>query len=182
MNVTEFYKYINQLPDKFDNRDMEEYLLALYKLIENNKTEELTYNLILNLISKAFTSEPVEFNNEWLDYISPPDEDRMRKNFTNPQICKQNNQSNISELLPYDYTIEVLKFQIAELHKMKGKQLENEWRYMGIKSETGNYWYNFDPFANLECGTIGMKECDTDFSSLDWSFFGELLEYGRVFE
>jgi hypothetical protein len=28
---------------------------------------------------------------------------------------------------------------------MKGKQLEDEWKYYGIDSETGNRWYNFDP-------------------------------------
>ncbi len=182
MNVTEFYTHITKLSDKFENRDLEEYLLALYKLIENKRTEELTYNSIFDIISEAFTSESAPFNNDWLDCNSSPDGNRMSKKFTNPEIREQIDKSNTSGLSPYDFTIEVLKFQIAELHKMRGKQLENEYRYFGVQSETGNYWYNFDPFANLECGARCMEDNDTDFSSPDWSFFGELLENGRIYE
>ncbi len=36
-----------------------------------------------------------------------------------------------------DYTVAVLQFQIAELHKIKGKQLVDEGRFFGIDSEIG---------------------------------------------
>ncbi len=182
MNVAEFYKHITKFSDKFENRDLEEYLLALFKLIENRRTEELTYNLILEILSEAFTSEPADFNNNWLDCNSAPDENRMSKKFTNPEIIEQIDKSNTSDLSAYDFTIEVLKFQIAELHKMRGKQLDNEYRFFGIQSETGNSWYNFDPFVNLECGARCMEDNDANFTSLDWSFIGELLENGRIYE
>jgi len=65
---------------------------------------------------------------------------------------------------------------------MKGKQLENKYRYFGIQSETGNYWYNFDPFGNLECGARCMEDNETNFDDLNWSFIGELLENGRIYE
>ncbi len=182
MNATEFYNEIVKLEDSCKNRDFEEYLLALYKIIEKNKSSKLTYDLVLKMLKEAFTAIPAEFNNKWLNCIAAPDENRISKKFTNPDISDAIDKSNTSNLSPYNFTIEVLKFQIAELHKMRDKQLEDEYRYLGIKSETGKYWYNFDPLGSLECGARCMEDNDTEFNSLDWSFIGELLENGRIYE
>jgi hypothetical protein len=85
-----------------------------------------------------------------------------------------------------DYAIAVIGFQIAELHRMAGKQLENEDRYFDIDSETGNRWYNFDPHTNLECGARGLGFAGTDEEDeapetvdYSWRLPGELLETGR---
>jgi hypothetical protein len=182
MNITEFCNHIDRLPENNESRDLEEYLLALLKQIELNKTEELTYDLVLELINRAFTSEPAAFKDEWLSCNIAPDENRISRKFTNPEVSEFIDKANTSDLTPYNFTIEVLKFQIAELHKMRGKQLENEYRFLGIQSETGSYWYNFDPFVNLECGARCMEDNEMDLSALDWSFFGELLENGRIYE
>ncbi|MCF6352908.1 MAG: hypothetical protein L3J06_07845 [Cyclobacteriaceae bacterium] len=182
MNAEEFYTHLTNLSESFENRDLEEYLLALLKIVEENKSKELTYELVIEIIRNAFKSEPIEFKDEWLKYDTEPDENRISKKFTNPEINQSIDKSNSSNLDPYDFTIEVLKFQIAELHRMKGKQLENEYRYFGIQSETGNFWYNFDPFRNLECGARCMEDNESDFNKLDWSFIGELLENGRIYE
>ena len=69
---------------------------------------------------------------------------------------------------------------------MRGKQLEDKMRYFGVTSETGNLWYNFDPFTNLECGLRGTldneeEEEESDFSPT-WQYLGELLETGRIYE
>ncbi|MEZ5008487.1 MAG: hypothetical protein R2753_10105 [Chitinophagales bacterium] len=182
MNAEEFYNQITKLPYSFENRDLEEYLLALLKIVEENKSKKLNYNLVIEMIQGAFESESLKFKDEWLKYDSAPDENRMSKKITNPEISQSIDKSNASSLEPQDFTIEVLKFQIAELHRMKGKQLENEYRYFGIQSETGNSWYNFDPFTNLECGARCMEDNETDFDNLNWSFIGELLENGRIYE
>jgi len=182
MTAQTFYNHISELSDSFENRDMEEYLLALYKTIEENKEKELTYPLVIEIIKKAFLAETYSFQSDWLDYNSPPDENRMSKKFTNSEIVNSIDKSNSSNLSPYNFTMEVLKFQIAELHKMRGKQLENEMRYFGIQSESNNYWFNFDPLGNLECGARCMEDNETSFDKLDWSFIGELLENGRIYE
>ena len=182
MNAEEFYTNITSLSESFENRDLEEYLLALLKIVEKNRSKALTYELVIDMIQHAFISEPLEFKQEWLKYDTAPDENRLSKKFTNPEINQSIDKSNSSNLNPYDFTIEVLKFQIAELHRMKGKQLENEYRYFAIQSETGNYWYNFDPFGNLECGARCMEDNETDFDNLNWPFIGELLENGRIYE
>jgi hypothetical protein len=87
----------------------------------------------------------------------------------------------------YDYTIAVIKFQIAELHKMQGKQLEDEWRHFGIDSETGNRWYNFEPDSILECGMRcyldhGDDESNDEEFEVSWLTLGDLLEMGRIYE
>lgn len=68
---------------------------------------------------------------------------------------------------------------------MKGKQLEDPYRYDGIDSETGHRWYNFDPGTNLECGARCCVDAGDNKSVLDdisWNFLGDLLEMGRVYE
>lgn len=182
MNNEEFHTHITKLSDSFENRDLEEYLLALLKIVEINRSKNLTYELVIEMIQNAFESEPLQFKNEWLKYDTAPDENRISKKFTHPEISQSIDKSNTSNLDPYDFTVEVLKFQIAELHRMKGKQLDNEYRFFGIQSETGNSWYNFDPIMNLECGARCMDDNETDFDNLDWSFIGEILENGRIYE
>lgn len=83
-----------------------------------------------------------------------------------------------------DYAIAVLQFQVAELHKMKGKQLADQWRSMGIDSETGNRWYNFDPISNISCGVRWFLDAgdEDDIFDADWETLGHLLEMGRIYE
>lgn len=182
MTASEFSIEIDRLPESFENRDLEEYLLALLKVVQENKSENLTYALVIKMIKEAFASEPLVFNEAWLEINTAPDENRISKKFTNPDFASSIDKSNSSRLSPYEFTIQVLKFQIAELHKMRGKQLKDEHRYFGVRSETGNDWYNFDPFGNLECGARCMEDNEMEFEQLDWSFIGELLENGRVYE
>lgn len=181
MNAEKFYTEISKLNKTFENRNLEDYLLALYSNILEHKDKIISYELILELIKKSFTSEPYPFQDEWLKCTSSPDEDSIIRKFTNKDITISIDITNTT-LEPFDYSVEVLKFQIAELHKMKGKQLEDETKYFGITSETGNQWYNFDPFMNLECGARCMVDHKMDFEQLDWSFIGDLLENGRIYE
>lgn len=90
-----------------------------------------------------------------------------------------------SENNGFYFTVEVIQFQIAELHKMQDKQFKNEYKYFGINSETKNTWYNFDPFTNLECGINGLLQQPVDDHSeflAEWPIIGLLLEIGRAYE
>ncbi len=181
MNTEQFYEKINNFKDKFQNRDLEEYLLSLYKLVVNQRDREITLEFIIKVLGDAFTSELCEFNEEWLRCNTPPDENRLSKKFTNPNLTQKIDKSNTSDLEPFDFTIAVIKFQVAELHKMRDKQLKDEERYFGVTSETGHRWYNFDPFGNLSCGVACMQANKFEMD-LNWSIIGELLENGRIYE
>ncbi|MFA7444999.1 MAG: hypothetical protein WCY89_03570 [Flavobacteriaceae bacterium] len=170
MTTNEFYKHICNLKNKFENRDLETYLLSLLKLAEQEKNQPLTPDLLLKLIENAFISDPKEFNSEWLSITDAPESLSIDK-------------SKISDKNEIDYSISVLQFQISELHKMRGKQLDDEKRYFGIDSETGNIWYNFDPMTNLECGARCILDSDDEKEFIvTWQTLGELLEIGRVYE
>lgn len=185
MTQNEFYENICKLKGKFENRELETYLLSLLKLVEKEKNQNLTVDLLLNLLQNAFISEPEEFNPEWLNIANAPDKNIISKKFTKLDMSLSIDESSVSDEMGIDYSIAVLHFQISELHKMKGKQLDDDMRYFGIKSETGNRWYNFDPMTNLECGArcILDREDDEDTEFIvSWRTLGELLEMGRIYE
>ncbi len=182
MNSEEFYDRICSLPEICENRDLEEFLLALYQKVLRHKEKTLTYDLLLEMITESFTSEVYEFQEKWLEIVKPPNDNIMSEKITNPEISDAIHKTNTTMPGSFEFTLEVLQFQISDLHKMRGKQLEDKFRYLGIDSETGNRWYNFDPFGNLECGARCMVDNDQNLASLDWSFIGELLEMGRIYE
>jgi len=172
MTYKEFYRWINDLPSRFEYRDLETYLSTLYLQIEKQKTQELTVEKLLVLIEESFKSEAVEFNREWLEIISPPEFDI---NLLDAKLI-------LNESITF--IIDVVKFQIAELHKMKNKQLKDEQRYFGADSETEHRWYNFDPFTNLACGAawlLNLKDENQEMN-MNWQTFGILLEMGRIYE
>ena len=185
MNITDLYREISLFRNRYENRDLEEYLSALLMLVEREKSQTLTPELLLKLLQDAFTSEPAEFNSDWLQITDAPDSNIMSKKFTNPEFSSGIDKSVVSNVNGLDYTITVLHFQISELHKMRNKQLLDEYRYFGIDSETGNRWYNFDPLTNLECGAACMLDNTEDEDAsmeFTWQTLGELLEMGRVYE
>lgn len=83
------------------------------------------------------------------------------------------------------YSAEVIKFQLAELSRMRASgQLADESKFFGIVSSGGHSWYNFDPFSLLECGARGLMDHAGKDAPVrgDWEMLGELLEMGRMYE
>ncbi|WP_428070348.1 hypothetical protein [Chryseobacterium gambrini] len=72
MTYQEFDKNINL--GSLKNRDLETYLLALLKLVEDEREQILTVELLLKLLQDACTSKPKKFNVEWLKIKDEPDE------------------------------------------------------------------------------------------------------------
>ena len=83
------------------------------------------------------------------------------------------------------YSAEVIKFQLAELSRMRASgQLADESKFFGIVSSGGHGWYNFDPFSLLECGARGLMDHAGEDAPVHsgWEMLGELLEMGRTYE
>ncbi len=185
MTYKTFHEQIHDLRNHYQNRDLETYLLALLRLVKQDNAQNLNADSLLKLLQEAFGANPEAFNPGWLSIKTAPDENVMSKKFTNPEIDPPFDKSVVSNRSGIDYAIAVLQFQIAELHKMKGKQLDNDMRYFGVESETGNLWYNFDPMTNLECGASCMLNSQADEDGefkVSWQTLGELLEMGRIYE
>ena len=165
MTYDEFYNRVEQLPEEVENRDLETYLLALYGLLTECKDNPFSVILCLDLLKKAFTATPVPYDEQWGIVRKMPDE-------------KGNGMSSFA------YTQAVIVFQIAELHRMRDKELQDELRYFGITSETGYDWYNFDPITLLRCGADGLYAHNGEGVTIpdDWRFLAELLDLGRYYE
>lgn len=185
MTVKEFYQAINDLCNDSDNRDYEAFLLALLSLVEREKEQPPTAELMLRLLKEAFTAEPAEFNPEWLRMGPPDDSILYVSNVQHEEDDEEWEEPDAPEMTLHDYTVAVLQFQIGEFHSMRGKQLDNPMRGYGLSSDSGYDWYNFDPFMNLECGARclfdGSRNVDAELP-VDWSLLGELLEMGRIYE
>ena len=186
VTTLEFYEHICSFPERFENRNLESYLSALFLLVQETEDAALNVDKLLHLLETAFTSEAIAFDNKWLLIRSAPDENVMSRKFTNPEIQPPSDKSTESEYKGKEFTLAVLRFQIAELHRMRDMPHVNKSEYLGLASETGNYWYNFDPFTNLECGARCLIDSGGDGTSheliCNWETLGELLEMGRVYE
>lgn len=81
MTIHEFYHEVKQFNEKHPQRDLEEYLLALYLLVLEYKDQEASLELFGDILSKAFVSAPAALDASWLAITEAPDENRMSHKF-----------------------------------------------------------------------------------------------------
>lgn len=165
MKIKEFYDSISKFDEKYGQTwegDLEKYLRGILQSTETHLNEKPSLKLFLEIIEEAFKGNVADFKEEWMEYKNPPNEDRM------------------DEL---QYVKEVIIFQIADLRRIKD-EVEDNPKYFETTSPSGNQWYNYHPFAYLECSAAWLVDskalCDED--EADWYLFGRLLEMGRLYE
>ena len=78
MNYEEFYGAVCEMAEKFEargaaNKELDAYLLALLRLLEARGSEPFSAELMLEILSAAFESERVEFNETWLEIERAPE-------------------------------------------------------------------------------------------------------------
>jgi hypothetical protein len=165
---------------------VEEYLLALWTVINKYRSEDVTGNLLARVIVEAFDVEPAEFNERWLEY-----------NYAYSGWQKDGNQ-----YLPYKYDAaigesyfikrrlsdfellrDVILCQIADLHRMKDSSPSK--LTISYQSPTGIYWRIFPlpgVFYYLLGGITQMFELNPDgsLSESDWADLAILLQFARL--
>lgn len=138
------------------------------------------------MLAEAFVTQPAAFDQTWLRYEQPLD-----YNYQDGQYVLYEYDGYQEKIIEEDVdALQILKhtilFQIADLHRMQGDQLENEFRYLGLQSPTGNSWYNFDVFSYLSCAMHGMSDGSGDenvpFARCDWAELASILCLGRLYE
>ena len=159
---------------------LQTYLLALMAEIESNKDEELTQDLVKRImVDSLSTEQPMELNPKWLEIRSAPSfEVKYQTNATAEALDAMT--ADDFEWEKIDFSLEVLRFQVAELEKMADNQLSNPMREFGISSPTGTPWYNFTVSDNLEAGLKALIDNKGEEMEADWSIFGLWLQYGRT--
>ncbi|GAB5525533.1 MAG: hypothetical protein Roseis2KO_34050 [Roseivirga sp.] len=161
-------------------RDLKRYLLALYRNMLALKEEVLTQELLTKMLFDSFTSEAMTMDESWLGISIKPERDKMYRKAQNADDLGFFTRPEHTGWSDFEFTEEVLRFQIAELHKMEGNQLENEMKEYGVASETGTPWYNFDPISNLSSGIQQLIDQQYHVDTIDWSIVGLIFQHGRV--
>lgn len=187
-----FYERIQKLEHDMQEAtpDLEVYLRSLLGLVQKYQNQPPSLDLFYNLIDESFKAQPIEFDEQWLKISDPPIEDYELM----PSEAGEEDEVGV-ELVrrdpaggkeDFDFLVRVLTFQIAELKRMQGNQLESKYRYFGVESEKGHYWYNFEPFDNIGSGIRGyidtIKEGVRSEGKISWKSLADILELGRIYE
>lgn len=147
---------------------LEAYLRSLWLIVSQSKVEDLTIEQVVRWLEEAFTTTPPAFDDKWLNIERDYSEDLDSKDGWN----------------------NIILFQIADLRRMRDAgQLDNEYKYLGIESPTGNSWFNFDPLSYLECGIVGSmagyqeeEYAIRKIETFTWQDFIAILESGQWYE
>ena len=169
MKLPEFRQQILSLHERYPVQPtLEVYLRSLWKLLNERRNEGPSLRVFIEMLELSFTSAPAEFMEEWMSYENPADYSEMI----------------YSEDETFKFLKDTILFQIADLRRMKGKQLDNEFKEMGITSPTGYSWYNFKPTIYLECGTALIDEINEESQddAVSWIDLENILEIGRMYE
>jgi len=165
-------------------RSLEEYLRSLWVLVGRNQHQPVSHTLLGHMLAEAFVTEPAAFDPAWLQYEQPLDWSYEDGRYVLKTFVGDEERIIEDHVDEFRILIHTIEFQIADLRRMRGNQLEDMNRHMGLISPTGNDWYNFDVFTYLRCSTRGMVDNsrDTPFEGCDWVELAAILELGRLYE
>jgi len=168
VTVGDFITFLEQLADMAEgnSRTLEDYLRSVLGNTLAHRNEAPTWQLLAQVLADGLTTSPMPFDPAWLAVTNPPAAWK-------PEITMSD---------PFAVAQQMLQYQIADLHRMADAgTINHPYRYGGIDSPTGHRWFNFDPYAFLECASSGMNGGDntTDCSWLDLS---SMLWLGQNYE
>lgn len=150
----------------------EEYLRKLLGQIMLNKGIKPTSELFLQLFESALNSKPIKITNDWFDIKEPG-------LFSNMEEIEK---LNISD---YDYTLDTIKFFVADLKRMEENELKDPMRGYGITSPSGARWYNFTMCSFIEAAFALLDESsdiEMDDEELPWYYIASILIVGKIYE
>ncbi|MGH1384629.1 hypothetical protein [Kordia sp.] len=151
----------------------EEYFRKLLFQVELNAAKNVTANLLLAIFKESFTSESVQFDENWNSIEEPA-------LFTDAA-----QMSNKEEL---EFTKNTLRFFISDLRRLGDKVLKDPHRGFGLTSSSGAKWYNFDitsivygwdSFCNDSSGTSAENSNECIYS---WCDISDILVFGKGYE
>jgi hypothetical protein len=131
MTNREFYQCLGQLLQKQNNNplSLEQYLISLWSRASKYKTKPgLALDDFFKLLTDSFTPVAAQIGDRPIDEAA-------------------------NGFAGWD---SIIRRQIQDLKAMQANgELEDEQRYFGLESPSGESWYNFDPCGYLECATEG---------------------------
>ncbi len=145
---------------------LEQYLPALWGVIQTHKSEPMSANLMARMFSEAFTSKPVNFDGHWRDYVSSSNPDEMISDF--------------------EYLKWAILSQIIDLHDSSEMDLKENWNNLSIEGYFEAGTRGFDSHSEKKSlnnasitSTIGS---DLSSSQCTWRDMADILHLGQIYE
>lgn len=167
----DFRDYLKELvaPAETYEGSLEDYLRAVLRAVIEHEHDSYTWKLQARILTDGLSLTPLPFDQVWMEYTGPG------------ELVRANSEEDLTNV--YEAALSLLKYQIADLHRMaEAGTINNPLRYYGIDSPTGNRWYNFTPDGFLECAYAWLSGVRGDFSECSWFDFGLLLWAGQDYE
>jgi hypothetical protein len=188
----EFKSSVFAVLDKHEqnNISLEDYLLALWAVIEKYKNQKPSYQLFAIMIDEAFEAPPSKFDEQWIAY-----ENHLSWTYKNGSYVIEKYkdgeqviiQSNVDD---YEILKHTILYQIVDFRKLSPDKIKDPQSFFGIDSGKGDTWYNFTPIDYWSCAIRGMEDhlkspvslYAANFSKCTWAVFAALLSLGQVYE
>lgn len=146
---------------------LEEYLHSLLKVVQKYKGNQVTFALLATVLLEAFTTEPLPFDEQFLEYQSPPD-------------FSEDDTDSVKD--DFECLQHLLFYQIADFHLLEASGvLQKQWSVLGVTSPTGHSWYNFTPKTFLFCAASGMHG-ELTATDCTWVDLAITLWLGQIYE
>ncbi|WP_298514505.1 hypothetical protein [uncultured Kordia sp.] len=155
---------------------IEEYYRKLLFQVELNATEKVTAKLLLHIFKMSFTSEPIQFDNNWNNLV---------------EIDFFVNYDDMSNEERLEFTKNLIRFFSADLRRLGEKVLKDPYRGLGISSSSGARWYNFDiaevvsgweRFYKDSVSTAHETEENMEEENYFWTDIADILLTGKGYE
>jgi len=167
---------LETIPEDGPYRPLEEYLRALWALVQIHSGEIVSYSVLVQVVTQALEAPPVSFDSNWLEYTKLPNRNEIDND--------------------YEYLRATILCQIADLHRMEDMQISPLDRYGGIHLPTGNNWYNFSLNDFLWQAINGFKghkglfkkslitsvAPNTELDECNWFVLAHFLWLGEYYE
>lgn len=155
------------------------YLRSLWAVTLEAKIEDVTYQLLHDLIVRAFRSDPIDFDPIWFE-IKNPDDDLFDDEL---ELVH-----GLDSAKQFELVRRAILFHVADYHRMRQEGIldQEPWvLYYGIDSPTGWRWYNFHPVDFIKQGLYGHQEdlnLRAESHSADWVTLADIMLNGSTYE
>ena len=142
-DLTHFLLELSFVEAPYFEGSLEEYLRALWSVIEQHRHDPVSPDLVASLFWRAFAAQPTPFDESWFEYDRLP-----------PLRSKE-------AIGQYEYLKQTIVYQIADLRRMdQAGLLECDLSALwgGIDSPSGRRWYNLSLGDFLESAARGFYD------------------------
>jgi hypothetical protein len=145
---------------------LEEYLRALWKLIQEHREDTVSWSLLAHLLADAFITEPATFDEQWFVYTA------------SPRALYQFDEAKEDD---YEVIRTMILYQIADLRRMaRAGSLDKSATELWLGIDSGSErWYNFTPMTFLGAASPLTSVGEWESPKCNWKDLARVLMTGQ---